>query len=98
MEILPKLTRASAPRIASIVALRGILVHEPDCSQLRLTSSVFGERCLHSLWSSVRELRTVAGHTITAFVRKGLDPEGTQIRTSLGWRIPNFQSLHSGFR
>lgn len=70
VDILPKLTRASAPRIASMVALRSILVHEPDCSQLRLTSSVFGELCLHSLRSSVRELRTAAGYYEFAYISR----------------------------
>ena len=60
--ILPKLARAPSVRITAMAALRRILVHAPGSSQMQLASSDFGEFCLHSLRSSVRELRIVTGY------------------------------------
>lgn len=60
--MLPRLTRAPSVRITAMAALRRILVHAPSPSQMQLASSDFGEFCLHSLRSSVRELRIVTGY------------------------------------
>lgn len=65
--ILSNLGRTPSPRIASMLALRRILVHDPDSNQLDLTSSMFGELCLHSLRSSVREIRLAAGYSRSVF-------------------------------
>ncbi|KAL4888524.1 UVSB PI-3 kinase [Aspergillus ambiguus] len=73
--IIPKLTRTHSLRINAMIALGRSLMHAPTSDHLHLASSVFGEFCLHSLRSSVRELRIVTGHTIVAFVRKSLDHE-----------------------
>ena len=60
-ELVPQLQRSAKPRIAGMLALRHILMHDPNDDHVRLVSSAFGEWCLHSLRSSVRELRVVAG-------------------------------------
>ncbi|KAJ5770783.1 uncharacterized protein N7511_002834 [Penicillium nucicola] len=70
--ILPRLTRTPGPRISAMVALRRILMHAPNSNQMHLSTSASGEFCLHSLRSSIRELRIAAGHTVVAFVRPGL--------------------------
>lgn len=59
--ILPRLTRTPGPRIAAMVALRRLLVHSPSSDQLHLSASPSGEFCLHSLRSSIRELRVATG-------------------------------------
>lgn len=59
--ILPKLTRTAGPRISAMVALRRILTHAPNSSQMHISASTAGEFCLHSLRSSVRELRIATG-------------------------------------
>lgn len=60
--ILPNLTRAPGLRITTMIAMRRALVHAPNSSQMQLVSSVFGEFCLHSLRSSMRELRVITGY------------------------------------
>lgn len=62
--ILPKLTRTPGPRIAAMVALKRILMHSPGSNQMHLSSSTAGEFCLHSLRSSVRELRVATGYDL----------------------------------
>lgn len=61
--ILTKITRAPGPRISAMIALRRALVHAPSSSQMQLISSEFREFFLHSLRSSMRELRIVTGYT-----------------------------------
>ncbi|PWY66408.1 hypothetical protein BO70DRAFT_390661 [Aspergillus heteromorphus CBS 117.55] len=73
--IIPKLTRNATLRVAAIVALRKVLMHASSSSYMQLRSSVFGEFCLQSLRSSVRELRIITGHSITSFVRRSMDCE-----------------------
>lgn len=60
--VLPNITRAPGLRITAMIALRRVLVHAPNSSQMHLISSVFGEFCLHSLRSSMRELRIITGY------------------------------------
>lgn len=55
--ILPRLTRIPGPRISAMVALRRILTHAPHSNQMHISTSASGEFCLHSLRSSIRELR-----------------------------------------
>ena len=62
--ILSQLSRASGPRIAAVIAMRRLLLHDPDSSHMQIASSAFGEFCLNSLRSSVRELRVVTGYEI----------------------------------
>ncbi|KAJ5708031.1 hypothetical protein N7488_007832 [Penicillium malachiteum] len=73
--ILPKLTRTPGPRIAAMVALRRILMHSPCMEELHLSSSASGEFCLHSLRSSIRELRIATCNSVVAFVRSTLQPD-----------------------
>ncbi|KGO59126.1 PIK-related kinase, FATC [Penicillium expansum] len=70
--ILPKLTRPPGPRISAMVALRRILMHAPNSNQMHISNSASGEFCLHSLRSSIRELRVATGHSVVAFVRSNL--------------------------
>lgn len=60
--ILPRLSRTPGPRIAAMVALKRILMHSPSSNQMHLSSSASGEFCLHSLRSSLRELRVATGY------------------------------------
>jgi serine/threonine-protein kinase ATR len=59
--ILPRLKRAPGPRISAMVALRRILMHAPNSNQMHISNSASGEFCLHSLRSSIRELRIATG-------------------------------------
>ncbi|KAJ5791400.1 uncharacterized protein N7518_008411 [Penicillium psychrosexuale] len=70
--ILPRLTRTPGPRISAMIALRRILMHAPNSNQMHISNSDFGEFCLHSLRSSIRELRVATGHSVVAFVRSNL--------------------------
>jgi serine/threonine-protein kinase ATR len=60
--VLPRLSRTPGPRIAAMVALRRILMHSPNLTHMHLSSSASGEFCLHSLRSSIRELRVATGY------------------------------------
>jgi serine/threonine-protein kinase ATR len=62
--ILPKLSRTPGPRIAAMVALKRILMHSPSSNKMHLSSSTAGEFCLHSLRSSIRELRVATGYVL----------------------------------
>ncbi|CEJ55236.1 Putative UVSB PI-3 kinase [Penicillium brasilianum] len=73
--VLPRLSRTPGPRIAAMVALRRILMHSPNLTHMHLSSSASGEFCLHSLRSSIRELRVATGHSVVAFVRPTLQPD-----------------------
>jgi serine/threonine-protein kinase ATR len=66
--ILPKLTRTPGPRIAAMIALRRILMHSTNLNQMQLSTSTSGEFCLHSLRSSIRELRIATGYSSHATV------------------------------
>lgn len=66
--IIPRLPRTTSLRIAAIVTLRRTLLHTSNSTYSQLASSVFGEFCLHSLRSSVRELRIVTGYGLSAAV------------------------------
>ncbi|KAF7586889.1 serine/threonine-protein kinase M1 [Aspergillus hancockii] len=59
--IIPRLTRTSSLRIMAMTTLKRTLLHTSNSTHSQLTSSVFGEFCLHSLRSSIRELRVVTG-------------------------------------
>lgn len=60
--VLPRLSRTPGPRIAAMVTLRRILMHSPNLTHMHLSSSASGEFCLHSLRSSIRELRVATGY------------------------------------
>ncbi|CAG8408820.1 unnamed protein product [Penicillium salamii] len=73
--ILPRLTRTPGPRISAMLALRRILMHAPSSSQMHISTSAAGEFCLHSLRSSIRELRIATGYSVVAFVKPDLPME-----------------------
>lgn len=60
--ILARLTRTPGPRVAAMIALRRILMHSSHSKQMHLSTSPSGEFCLHSLRSSIRELRIATGY------------------------------------
>lgn len=64
VHILPRLNRDPNDRITAMAALRRSLVHGPSSYQMQLASSEFGEFCLHSLRSSIRELRVATGYEL----------------------------------
>lgn len=47
-----------------MVALKRALVHSPSSHQMQLSSSTPGEFCIHSLRSSIRELRLATGYVV----------------------------------
>lgn len=59
--ILARLTRTPGPRVAAMIALRRILMHTSHSKHMHLSTSPSGEFCLHSLRSSIRELRIATG-------------------------------------
>ncbi|KAJ5180764.1 hypothetical protein N7492_003974 [Penicillium capsulatum] len=85
--ILPKLTRTPGPRIVAMASLRRTLMHSSNLNQMHLSSTAPGEFCLHSLRSSIRELRVATSHTVVAFVRSSLPPDvrRTNFVTVLEW-------------
>ncbi|RAL13613.1 protein kinase MEC1 [Aspergillus homomorphus CBS 101889] len=73
VSILPTLSRTATSRITAISALRRVIMHAPECGYMRLATSVFGDFYLQSMKSSVRELRIMAGCSVTSFVQMRLD-------------------------
>ncbi|KAB8231016.1 protein kinase MEC1 [Aspergillus alliaceus] len=73
--VIPRLTRTSSLRINAMITLKRTLLHTTNSTYSQLASSVFGEFCLHSLRSSIRELRIVTGHSIIAFISRSVDNE-----------------------
>ncbi|EFR05531.1 kinase rad3 [Nannizzia gypsea CBS 118893] len=67
--ILPRVKDSGSCRIAAMVAIRNIINHDLHDDEDRLDISPFGEYCLQSLKSSIRELRVAAGKTIVSFLR-----------------------------
>ncbi|KAH0300108.1 hypothetical protein KCU71_g12104, partial [Aureobasidium melanogenum] len=62
-------------RVLAILAVRSIVLHNRNPSQLELGTSFLAEWCLKYLHSSSRELRVAAGRTMAAFLREGLPIE-----------------------
>ncbi|KAI9798913.1 MAG: hypothetical protein M1825_004926, partial [Sarcosagium campestre] len=52
-----------------------VVAHSASSMELSLASSPFGQWCLKSLHSSVRELRIAAGRTLATFLTSGIDEE-----------------------
>ena len=67
--ILSALQKCSKARVLALLALRRLLAHTSDPSHFRLGHTSLGEWCLHSLRSSLREVRIAAGITLSAFMR-----------------------------
>lgn len=70
--IISNLSRTANLRIAATVALRRTLMHTSDPAHMQLASSAFGEFCLNSLRSSVRELRLTTGYPLLKDLAKTL--------------------------
>lgn len=62
-------------RVMSMLAVRSCVQNMTDPSHVDLRRSAFGQFCLRSLHSSLRELRFAAGSTLVAFLRDGLPEE-----------------------
>lgn len=59
--VLPLLQGSGKSRVAGMLTVRNLLMHDPDADLRRLGGSALGDFCLNSLRSSVRELRIAAG-------------------------------------
>lgn len=59
--ILPMIQDSGSCRISAMIAIRNIINHDLNNTDDRLEVSPFGEYCLQSLKSSIRELRVAAG-------------------------------------
>ncbi|KAI9851275.1 MAG: serine/threonine-protein kinase M1 [Thelocarpon superellum] len=71
----PAFQQSTTSRIYAMMAVRKLVVHGTEPSRLRLADSPLGQWCLQSHYSSLRELRIVAGKTLPAFLRTSLDGE-----------------------
>lgn len=60
------------PRVAAMFAIQACVQQSNTAAELALQESPFGQLCLSSLHSSIRELRVAAGHCLPCFVRDGL--------------------------
>ena len=56
-----KMHKCRRPRVAAMLGLQHLVSHATNTDHLNLTKSSLGQWCLHSLRSSVRELRLAAG-------------------------------------
>lgn len=81
--ILPKLTRTPGPRIAAMIALRRLLMHSTNLNQMQLSTSTSGEFCLHSLRSSIRELRIATGYSSLVPIALGIANDHIETRCLL---------------
>ncbi|KAH0566290.1 hypothetical protein GP486_000316 [Trichoglossum hirsutum] len=71
----PECQRSTKPRVWAMLAVRKLMVHTNNPAYLELAKSYFGEWCLQSHCSSLRELRIAAGRALPTFLRKSLKPE-----------------------
>ena len=69
---LPEQRQVKQPRILSMVAMQACVERSFDPLFLDLRESTFGQLCLRSLHSSVRELRIAAAQCLPAFLRDSL--------------------------
>jgi serine/threonine-protein kinase ATR len=73
-DIFQRLTRLESfleskrPRIATMIALRRLVLHCRTAERLDLETSTLAQWCIQSLNSSLRELRIAAGRTLVAFI------------------------------
>ncbi|KMU90526.1 UVSB [Coccidioides immitis H538.4] len=73
--LIPTLRRSAECRVAGMLALQNILIHDSKSEGSQLGGAPYGEFCLQSLCSSVRELRIAAGKTMAIFLRAPLDED-----------------------
>ena len=69
---LPELQQTKRPRVFSVVAMQTCIQNQTDPAFLDLRTSKFGQLCLRSLHSSLRELRFAAAECLPAFLRGDL--------------------------
>lgn len=69
---LPELHNSTQPRVLSMLAMRACLKNAATTNGPDLRASAFGQYCLRSLHSSLRELRVVGGHCLTHFIRNDM--------------------------
>ena len=72
---LPVLHKTNHQRVLSMLGVRACIEKTMDPTCLKLESSAFGQFCLGSLQSSLRELRIAAGQSLPSFVRSDLPQE-----------------------
>ncbi|GBF64420.1 kinase [Trichophyton mentagrophytes] len=77
--ILPRIEDSGSCRISAMIAIRNIVNHDLRDTEDRLDISLFGEYCLRSLKSSIRELRIAAGKALISFLKGS---RGSDIRCS----------------
>ena len=70
--------RSKRQRVLAANLIRRVLAHVEDQQYLQL-GSVFGEWCMRSLQSSIRELRVAAAHALMPFIDENLP---TDLRTA----------------
>ena len=68
----PSLHRGKRSRVLSVQVIRTCVLYTTDRDFLNLGSSRFGQVCLQSLNSSLRELRIEAAHLLPCFIRDEL--------------------------
>jgi serine/threonine-protein kinase ATR len=69
---LPEAYQAKRPRILSILAMHACVSASAEAKFIDLRDSAFGQLCLRSIHSSVRELRMAAAQCLPAFLREDL--------------------------
>ncbi|KZF22699.1 hypothetical protein L228DRAFT_247070 [Xylona heveae TC161] len=69
----PGFLQSPRERVAAMLSLRRLLSHTPSSSLLDLRQSDFGQWCLKSHFSSLRELRIAAGRLLSVFLRDGIE-------------------------
>ncbi|KAK3703151.1 serine/threonine-protein kinase M1 [Vermiconidia calcicola] len=72
---LPDLHQSKQSRVLSMLAVQACVETTSEVNYLDLRSSAFGQMCLRSLHSSLRELRIVAGTCLVSFIRDSLPKE-----------------------
>ncbi|KAL9109940.1 MAG: hypothetical protein Q9227_005463 [Pyrenula ochraceoflavens] len=66
--IVPLLQKSPKQRVTALLTLRRLLAHTSNSDHLRLSQSMLGEWCLHSLRSSIREARIAASITLSFYM------------------------------
>ena len=72
---LDELHKAQKPRVLSMLAIRACVEKTTETELVDFRSSAFGQICLRSLHSSLRELRVAAGRCLPSFLRSDLPKE-----------------------
>ncbi|EEP77729.1 hypothetical protein UREG_02578 [Uncinocarpus reesii 1704] len=92
VSLIPALHGSAECRIAGMLALRRLLIHDPKSEDVQLGTGPYGEFCLQSLRSSIRELRIAAGQTLPVFLRGPLETDAR--RNNFVIALEYLQRLH----